>query len=115
MHWRLAMVAATATAWILIITSALFIMVPRTARMAALLFPNGPRLTGFANVVDLGGFGKLSRDDLPVLHVSSRLPLPPGLKWRGTALSRFDGRRWSEPAQAARRIPIRPGFSEIAG
>jgi len=115
MHWRLAMVAAAATAGILIITTALFLMVPRTARMAAMLFPNGPRLTGFANVVDLGGFGKLSRDDRSVLHVFSKRPLPPGLKWRGAALSRFDGRRWSEPAQPARRISILRGYAEIAG
>ena len=32
-------------------------------------FPVAPRLTGFSNVVDLGGFGKISRDDRAVMHV----------------------------------------------
>jgi hypothetical protein len=115
-NWRLAVVAATATCGILVITGALFLMVPRTARMAAMLFPNAPRLTGFANEVDLGGFGKISRDDRPVLHVFSYArPLPPGLKWRGAALSRFNGRTWSEPVQPGRRIPIVGGYAEIAG
>ncbi len=116
MNWRLALVAATATGGILVITAALFLMVPRTARMAAMFFPNGPRLTGFANEVDLGGFGKISRDDRPVLHVFSYArPLPVGLKWRGAALSRFDGTKWSEPMQPGRRIPIVRGYAEIAG
>ncbi len=116
MNWRLAAVAATATCGILLITAALFLMVPRTARMAAMLFPNGPRLTGFANVVDLGAFGKISRDDRPVLHVLSYVrPLPAGLKWRGAALSRFNGKRWSEPAQPERIIPIVHGYAQIAG
>ncbi len=58
--------------------------------MAAMLFPNSQRFTGFSDVVDLGGFGKISRDDRAVLHVLSySRPLPPDLKWRGAALSRF--------------------------
>ena len=115
MNWRLAAVAATATGGTLFITAALFLMVPRTARMAAMLFPSGARLTGFANEVDLGGFGKLSRDDRPVLHVLSSHALPAGLKWRGAALSRFDGKKWSEPARPGRSIPMVRGFAQIAG
>jgi protein-glutamine gamma-glutamyltransferase len=113
--WRLAIVAITATCGILVITSGLFLIVPRTARMAAMLFPNAPRLTGFSNVVDLGGFGRISRDDRPVLHVLSYTrALPPDLKWRGTALSRFDGKRWSEPPLPGRTIPTVRGYAEIA-
>lgn len=113
--WRLAIVAVTATCGILIITSGLFLIVPRTARIAAMLFPNAPRLTGFSNVVDLGGFGRISRDDRPVLHVLSYTrALPPDLKWRGAALSRFDGKRWSEPALPGRSISTVRGYAEIA-
>jgi len=113
--WRLAVVAVTATCGILVITSGLFLIVPRTARMAAMLFPNAPRLTGFSNVVDLGGFGRISRDDRPVLHVLSYTrALPPDLKWRGAALSRFDGKRWSEPALPGRTISTVRGYAEIA-
>src|SRR5262249_9140664 len=89
--------------------------IPRTARMAAMLFPRGPRLTGFSNVVDLGGFGKISRDDRPVLHILSYTrTLPPDLKWRGSALSRFDGRRWWEPRLPGWTTPTVQGRAKIA-
>jgi hypothetical protein len=113
--WRLAVVAVTATCGILVITAGLFLIVPRTARMAAMLFPNSQRLTGFSDVVDLGGFGKIGRDDRAVLHVLSYMrPLPPNLKWRGAALSHFDGKRWSEPVLPGRTIPTVGGYAEIA-
>ena len=116
MSWRLAAVAITSTAGILVITAGLFLIVPRTARMAAMLFPNAPRLTGFSNVVDLGGFGKISRDERAVLHVLSYSPrpLPRDLKWRGAALSRFDGRRWSEPVLPGRIIETERGQANVA-
>ncbi|MDP9054696.1 MAG: DUF3488 and transglutaminase-like domain-containing protein [Acidobacteriota bacterium] len=115
MGWRLAAVALIATFGILAITLGLFLIVPRTARMAAMLLPNAPRLTGFSNVVDLGGFGNISRDDRAVLHVQSfSRALPPDLKWRGGALSHFDGRRWSEPSMPGRTIPTVRGYAEIA-
>jgi hypothetical protein len=84
---------------ILFLTAGLFFLVPRTARAASLLFPNGARLTGFTNSIDLGRFGAIAKDNRPVLHIRSYgKQLPADLKWRGSALSRFDGRRWSEPA-----------------
>ncbi len=116
MSWPLTAVAITSLCGILVITAGLFLLVPRTARMAAMLFPNAPRLTGFSNVVDLGGFGKISRDNRAVMHI---LPysraLPADLKWRGAALSHFDGRRWTEPRVAGRPIPTAQGYAEVAG
>ena len=116
MSWPLAAVAITSLGGILVITAGLFLLVPRTARMAAMLFPNAPRLTGFSNMVDLGGFGKISRDNRAVMHI---LPysraLPGDLKWRGAALSHFDGRRWTEPRVAGRPIPTTQGYAEVAG
>ncbi len=114
--WRLAVVAITAAGGILVITlPGLFLIVPRTARMAVMLFPNSRRLTGFSDVVDLGGFGKIGRDDRAVMHVLSySRPLPPNLKWRGAALSRFDGKEWSEPPLPGRIIPTAGGYAEIA-
>ena len=112
---RLAGVTAEATFAILVITAFLFLLVPRTARAAAVLFPHVPRLTGYSNVVDLGGFGEIGRDTRPVMHV---LPysstLPPNLKWRGAALSHFDGKRWFEPPLAGDDVPITHGAAEVA-
>jgi transglutaminase-like putative cysteine protease len=114
--WRLAVVTAAATFGILVITGCLFLVVPRTARAAAMLFPNAPHLTGYSNVVDLGGFGEISKDTRPVMHVLSYArELPQGIKWRGTALSFFDGKRWSEPPLAAQEVPTSHGTAEVAG
>jgi len=91
---------------ILFLTAGLFFLVPRTARAASLLFPNGARLTGFTNSIDLGHFGAIAKDNRPVLHIHSYgKQLPGDLKWRGSALSRFDGRRWSEPPISSDIVP----------
>jgi protein-glutamine gamma-glutamyltransferase len=114
--WRLGLVTCAATVGILVITAGLFLIVPRTARAAAMLFPNGPRLTGYSGVVDLGGFGEISKDNRPVMHVLSySRDLPRGVKWRGTALSLFDGKRWSEPPLAAVEVSASHGTAEVAG
>ena len=114
--WRLALVACSATCGILIITAGLFLIVPRTARAAAMLFPNAPHLTGYSNEVDLGVFGEISKDAHPVIHVLSySRALPPNLKWRGTALSLFDGKRWSEPKLPGADVPSVNGTAEVAG
>jgi protein-glutamine gamma-glutamyltransferase len=95
--WALAVLVAAAACGILTLTAGIFLIVPRTAKAAGMLFPNGPRLTGFTNSIELGRFGSIARDGRPVLHVHSYGgTLPPDLKWRGSALSHFDGRRWSE-------------------
>lgn len=113
--WRLGVIAIAATAGILVITVGLFLIVPRTARMAAMLFPNGPRLVGFSNGFALGGLGAISRDDRAVMHI---LPysgaLPADLKWRGAALSHFDGRRWSEMPFPIHPVATEDGHAEVA-
>jgi len=114
--WRLSVVAVTATWGILSITALLFLVVPRTARAAAMLFPNAPHLTGFSNVVDLATFGEIGKDTRPVMHVLSYShALPPNLKWRGAALSDFDGMRWSEPPLPAANVTAHYGAAEVAG
>lgn len=115
LNWRLAVLAVASAFGMLVITAGLFLLVPRTARMAARMMPGSPRLTGFSNVVDLGGFGRISRDDRPVLHIRSYSPnLPADLRWRGTALSRFDGRTWYEPPLPAREVPTVRGTATVA-
>ncbi|HWC00002.1 MAG TPA: DUF3488 domain-containing protein, partial [Bryobacteraceae bacterium] len=109
----LAVMVACSAFGILFITAGLFFLVPRTARAASLLFPNGARLTGFTNSIDLGRFGAIAKDTRPILHIRSYGKQRPGnLKGRGSALSRFDGRRWSEPpitpdiVPADGRVPV---------
>jgi transglutaminase-like putative cysteine protease len=130
--WRLTAVALMATAGIVVMTAGIFLLVPRTMRNAGRLLPGSPRLTGFSNEIDLGGMGKIARDNRAVMHIrsvsgpsgghgtstsagtSSGDPLPPDLKWRGSALTRFDGRRWWEPTRPARPITAAPSLAVVA-
>ena len=100
--WRLALLVGGAACGIVLLTAGLFFVVPRTARAAAMLLPRGPRLTGFTSSIDLGGFGTIVKDDRAVLHIHPYGPgFPPDLKWRGSALSRFNGQTWDEPPDMA--------------
>jgi hypothetical protein len=97
--WRLAALTCAAAAFTLALTGGLFLLIPRTARAAALWFPSASHgITGFSDRIDLGRFGEIVKDDRPVMRVRpySQAMLK-DLKWRGSALSSFDGRRWTEP------------------
>jgi transglutaminase-like putative cysteine protease len=91
---------------ILLFTGGLFFVLPRTARAAFQhLVSTRYHVPGFADSVMLGEIGLLKKTDTPVMHVRMDDPAdwPMGrMKWRGAALSEFDGRRWYNP----------PGFEE---
>jgi hypothetical protein len=114
--WRLASVAVVSLVAMLAVTGGIFILVPRTARAAAILFPGAARMTGFSGVVDLGNFGAIAKDDRAVAHILSYgRPLPLDMKWRGSTLSRFDGRRWFEPIPMQPEVvPTVDGTAEVA-
>jgi transglutaminase-like putative cysteine protease len=63
---------------------------------------------GFSNEVNLGATGALASDPTPVMRVE---PMEgeslAGLHWRGVALYRFDGERWSAPRPGARVLTSR--------
>jgi len=95
---RLAVLAASVTAGILIITSGLFFLLPRTAGAVLQgLARHNYHLSGFSNSVRLGEVGELQLDTRTIMWVKPyhQDRLPPGLKWRGLALSHFDGRTWT--------------------
>src|SRR5579871_6131065 len=97
---RLTAVSLSVSLAILAITSGLFFFLPRTARAAFQhLVSHRDRLTGFSTRVTLGEIGEIKRDNSPVMHIKMDHPedrfLP--LKWRGAALSEFDGRTWFNP------------------
>ena len=98
-HARLAALTATITFGIVLMTAGLFVLLPRTARAAFQSFvPERYHVTGFANEVSLGQIGQIQQSSTPMLHVlidgiHQHLPL----KWRGGALSQFDGKRWYNP------------------
>jgi hypothetical protein len=128
---RLTAVALSVSLAILAITAGLFFFLPRTARAAFQhLVSHRDRLTGFSTRVTLGEIGEIKRDNTPVMHIKMDHPedrfLP--LKWRGAALSEFDGRTWFNPPSSPQMMrpdqagllvlepepPHRPGIRHIS-
>jgi protein-glutamine gamma-glutamyltransferase len=55
-------------------------------------------MTGFTDSVELGRIGEIKQDTSVVMRVQTGAPVSyPMLRWRGIALSTFDGRRWYSP------------------
>jgi protein-glutamine gamma-glutamyltransferase len=115
-HPRLALVSVLATLGILVITGGLFFLLPRTAEAAfsRLMAHRRYLLPGFSNQVTLGQIGEIKEESRPVMHIAiySRDPLP-AIKWRGSALTQFDGRRWSNPDPHEERIQVWNGHLEL--
>ena len=105
---RLTGLTALVTFGVLALTSGLFFLLPRTANAALRhLASKGYYLPGFSNQVTLGQIGEIKRRSTAVMHVrvynnGGRLDA----KWRGAALSDFDGMRWYNPADPGERLPI---------
>jgi transglutaminase-like putative cysteine protease len=115
--WRLGWVSLSITAGILVLASAMFLLLPRTAQAAFRHWiPERYHIRGFSNEVVLGRIGELKRSSTPVLHVR---PLGgaeelPALRWRGAALAAFDGKRWYAPAESAETLRQENGLVRLA-
>lgn len=93
---RLGWLTTFATLAILVITSALFFVLPRTARAAMeRLLPPVQRVSGFSSEVTLGQVGEIRRLGSAVMHVRFESGFQPlNLRWRGVALTEFNGLKW---------------------
>ncbi|MBK9168139.1 MAG: DUF3488 domain-containing protein [Bryobacterales bacterium] len=114
--WRLAVLAGSVSAGVLVLTAVLFFLLPRTARAALQhLAAHGAFVPGFSNEVNLGNTGDLRIDRTPVMRVrffnqNGRLET----RWRGNALVEFDGKRWFNVPQPEREIAAGVGGAIIA-
>jgi hypothetical protein len=112
---RLALHSVLVTLGILSLTAGLFFLLPRTAEAAfSRLISHRFYLPGFSSQITLGEIGEIKTASRPVMHIrifSSQTP--GGLKWRGGALTEFDGKRWSEPGRANRTIPVANGHADL--
>jgi protein-glutamine gamma-glutamyltransferase len=102
---RLGVLSLGLFAGILFLTAGLFFVLPRTARAAFQRFAaERYHLPGFSNEVTLGEIGEIKQNSSPVMHVYSRgdgfLPV----RWRGSALTHFDGKRWFNPFAPEERL-----------
>lgn len=56
---------------------------------------NPQLISGFSDDVELGQIGEIKKSHAVVMRVETGEPVPyPQLRWRGIALTTFDGRRW---------------------
>lgn len=102
---------------ILVITGGLFFFLPRTARAAFQhLVSHRYHLAGFSNHVTLGEIGEIKKENTPVMHVKMDRPEDRSLalKWRGAALSEFNGRAWfNRPARGRIMRPDSHGLLRL--
>jgi hypothetical protein len=105
---RLSLLSALVALGILALTGALFFLLPRTAEAAfSRLIAHRVFLPGFSNQVNLGDIGEIKTSSRPVMHIriDSALAVGP-MKWRGAALTDFDGKRWTNPSRDPEKIPV---------
>jgi transglutaminase-like putative cysteine protease len=63
-------------------------------------------ISGFTDDVELGRIGEIKKNSEVVMRVRTGKPVAyPGLRWRGIALSTFDGKRWFSPDHGGVSIP----------
>jgi transglutaminase-like putative cysteine protease len=92
----MSLAAVSVTAGAIFFGSMLFFFFPRfSAGYFARTGFQPSLMTGFTDSVELGRIGEIKRDTSVVMRVKTGTPVNyPMLRWRGIALSTFDGRRW---------------------
>ncbi|MBI4875820.1 MAG: DUF3488 domain-containing protein, partial [Acidobacteria bacterium] len=114
--WRLTALTLVIAAGILTMTGGLFFLLPRTARAAFRhLVSERYHLPGFSNEVVLGQIGEIKQLNTPVMRVriyGAARERP--LKWRGAALSQFDGKRWYNPRGPVQALKVEHGVLRLA-
>jgi transglutaminase-like putative cysteine protease len=102
---RLAVLSGFVFAGVAVLAGGFFFILPRTAEAALRHFtPERLRLPGFSNEVRLGQIGRIRMTSTPVMHARLESDKPLALKWRGSALAEFDGRRWFNAPEDGRRL-----------
>jgi transglutaminase-like putative cysteine protease len=85
----------------LVIGSAIFFVLPRvTAGYMSGLNLQPSLISGFSDNVELGQIGTIKKNTAVVMRIrtDASVALMGGTRWRGIALTTFDGRRWTSEA-----------------
>ncbi len=87
----------------IVLGSALFFFFPRfSAGYLGRTSLQPSLMTGFTDDVELGQIGEIKKNPAVVMRVKTGKPVGyPQLRWRGIALSTFDGKRWTTPNHSA--------------
>jgi protein-glutamine gamma-glutamyltransferase len=106
----LSLAALTVAFGSIILGGALFFIFPRfNAGYLGRASMQPSLMSGFSDNVELGQIGEIKRNSELVMRVKTGQPVPyPWLRWRGTALTTFDGKRWTKPHAHEEVIPPSP-------
>jgi protein-glutamine gamma-glutamyltransferase len=102
LSWSLAGAGPLLLVLILLGTGAIFFVLPRvSAGYLGNYSPSNEIATGFSENVRLGRIGEIQQSSSVVMHVQIDGDTHGAheLKWRGVALSVFDGKVWSNPSE----------------
>src|SRR6202030_608725 len=94
-----------------VLGGALFFIFPRfTAGYLGRASMQPSLMTGFNSDVELGQIGEIKKNSEVVMRVETGKPVAyPMLRWRGIALTNFDGKRWSNPERRNETLLAQPG------
>ncbi len=94
----------------IVLGGALFFIFPRfTAGYLGRASMQPSLMTGFSDDIELGQIGEIKKNSEVVMRVKTGEPLAYSmLRWRGIALTNFDGKRWSNPERSSETLTARP-------
>jgi protein-glutamine gamma-glutamyltransferase len=102
----LSMAALTVAMGAIVIGGALFFFFPRiNAGYLGRTSFNPTLMSGFTDDVELGQIGEIKQNSATVMRVRTGKPISyDRLRWRGIALTNFDGRRWSSSSDQRQKL-----------
>jgi transglutaminase-like putative cysteine protease len=95
----------------------IFFFLPRvSSRYLSAYTPTSDVSTGFTDRVQLGRIGQIQQSSAVVMHIDIQNDLQGAydLKWRGIALTNFDGRVWSNSYEQTQLRPMGDGSYRLA-
>ncbi|MGB9513239.1 MAG: DUF3488 and transglutaminase-like domain-containing protein [Candidatus Acidiferrum sp.] len=104
----LSLAALTVSIGAVVLGTVLFFVFPRfSAGYFARTGLQPSLMSGFNDNVELGQIGEIKKSTLVVMRVQTGEPIHyPMLRWRGIALTTFDGRRWYSRARRKMHTPV---------
>ena len=114
-HLRLGLLGVWIAMGILALTGGMFFLLPRTADAALSgLISRRVRISGFSDRVAIGEIGEFKVSSRPMMHIAIYGNQPMGsAKWRGSVLTNFDGKIWSDPDRQYTRVPAVNGMVSL--
>jgi transglutaminase-like putative cysteine protease len=95
----------------------IFFLLPRvSSRYLSAYAPTSDVSTGFSDRVQLGRIGQIQQSSVVVMHIEIQDDMQGAydLKWRGIALSSFDGRAWTNNYEQTTLRPSSDGSYQLA-